>query len=137
MARYKFMDKKQLFFWSLYDFANSIVFVNFILYFSQWIVIDGGLPDFWYNAIFAITTIFLIFTAPILASFTDKYGGRKFFLNISTIGTFVGYMIAALLAYSGNTSILLISLFFMIGGYFYLLSFIFYQPMFKTVADEK
>src|SRR4051812_36191553 len=75
------MNKKQLLLWSLYDFANSIVFINFLLYFSQWLVIDGGRSDFWYNAIFAITTLILLVTGPSLAALTDKYGGRKFFLN--------------------------------------------------------
>ncbi len=131
------MDKKQLFLWSLYDFANSIVFVNFILYFSQWIVIDQGLPDFWYNAIFVITTCMLLLTAPILASFTDRYGGKKRYLNISTIGAFLGYGAAALLANIGGFPIFLIAFFFLIGQYFYLLSFTFYHPMLATIADEK
>src|SRR3989344_2723647 len=68
------MNKKKLFYWSLYDFANSIIFINFLLYFSQWMVIEGGLSDFWYNAIFAITSVALFFSAPALASFTDKHG---------------------------------------------------------------
>ena len=29
------MNKKKLFLWALYDFANSIIFVNFLFYFSQ------------------------------------------------------------------------------------------------------
>ena len=40
------MDKRNLFVWSLYDFANSIIYVNVLLYFAQWMVIDAGLPDF-------------------------------------------------------------------------------------------
>jgi UMF1 family MFS transporter len=131
------MNKKKLFLWSLYDFANSFVFINFLLYFSQWLVIDGGLHDFWYNALFAIAACILLLSAPILASYTDKRGGRKYFLNVSTVGTFVGYGAAALLAYFAPDQLFFIAIFFLLGQYSYQLSFTFYQPMIEEVADEK
>lgn len=129
------MNKKQLFLWSLYDFANSIVYINFVLYFAVWIVVDGGLPDFWYNAIFAITTVILLFTAPVLAARTDLRGGRKHWLNMSTTGTAFFYALAAILAGTGS-NVLLIALFFLVGQYFYQLSFVFYNPMLDDIADE-
>lgn len=129
------MNKKKLFLWALYDFANSLIYVNFVLYFAVWIVVDKGLSDFWYNAIFAITTIFLLVTAPVMAARTDKKGGRKFFLNISTIGTFVSYGLTAILAVI-NSHVLLVALFFLIGQYFYQLSFVFFNPMIDDIADE-
>lgn len=129
------MNKKQLSLWSLYDFANSIVYINFILYFAQWIVVDAGLSDFWYNAIFAITTLILLFTAPVLAARTDLHGGGKFWLNVSTISTFFFYGLVAILA-SVNGNVWLIALFFLIGQYFYQLSFVFYNPMLDEIADD-
>ncbi len=128
------MNNKKLFLWSLYDFANSVVFINFLLYFSQWMVIDGGLSDLWYNIIFAITSILLFLSAPTLAAFTDNHGGRKYFLNVATIGTFLGYVAATILAY-GNQNIFLIAGFFLIGQYFYQLSFVFYNTLIEDVAD--
>ena len=128
------MNRKKLFLWSLYDFANSIVFINFLLYFSQWLVIDGGLSDFWYNATFAISTVLLFLSAPVLAARTDVSGGRKFYLNISTIGTAVSYGLAAVLAYKG-AHIFLIATFFLLGQYFYQLCFVFYNPMIQEIAD--
>src|SRR3989344_104299 len=107
------MNKKQLFLWSLYDFANSIVYINFILYFAQWIVIDAGLSDFWYNAIFAITTVVLLFSAPVLAARTDLRGGRKRWLNISTVATFLAYGLSAVLA-GMNGHVLLVAFLFAI-----------------------
>ena len=68
MLQLSYMNKKKLLLWSLYDFANSIVFVNFLLYFGTWMVVDGGLSDIGYNAIFAIATLTLLFSAPVLAS---------------------------------------------------------------------
>lgn len=129
------MNKKKLFLWSLYDFANSIIYVNFVLYFAVWIVVDKGLSDFWYNAIFAITTLILLATAPVLAARTDKHGGRKKFLNIATIGTFIGYGSAAILA-TQNAHVLLVALVFLIGQYFYQLAFVFFNPLLNDLADE-
>lgn len=128
------MNNKNLFYWSLYDFANSFVLINFLLYFSQWLVIDGGLSDFWYNAIFAISSLLLLFSSPTLASLTDKYGGRKHLLKYATMGTLIGYSIATLFAYL-DQSIFFIALFFLIGQYFYQLSFSFHNPMIEDVAD--
>ncbi|MBP6855579.1 MAG: MFS transporter [Candidatus Pacebacteria bacterium] len=129
------MDKKKLFLWSLYDFANSIVYINFILYFAQWIVIDAGLSDFSYNVIFAITSIILLFTAPVLASHTDLRGGAKWWLNISTFATFFFYFLSAIFAWMG-INVYLIAFMFLIGQYFYQLSFVFYNPMLDDIADE-
>ncbi|MDO8566389.1 MAG: MFS transporter [Candidatus Moranbacteria bacterium] len=131
------MDKKKLFLWALYDFANSIIYVNFLLYFAQWMVIDGGLSDFWYNAIFAIATVLLLFTAPILAAQTDRNGGRKYFLNLSTIGTFIAYGFAVWVASMGTGYVVWVAILFLIGQYFYQLSFVFYNPMLAEIADEK
>jgi MFS transporter, UMF1 family len=129
------MDKKKLFLWSLYDFANSIIYVNFVLYFAVWIVVDKGLSDFSYNAIFAVTTVILLATAPLMAARTDQHGGRKKFLNIATVGTFLGYGAAALLA-TQNAHVLLVALAFLIGQYFYQLAFVFFNPLLNDLADE-
>lgn len=129
------MNKKKIFLWSLYDFANSIVFINFLLYFSQWLVLDGGLSDFWYNATFAISTVILFFTAPVLAAFTDKFGRRMFFLNIATVGTAICYGMAAFLAMQ-NSNIFFIAIFFLLGQYFYQLSFVFYNPLIEELSDN-
>ena len=131
------MDKKRLLLWCSYDFANSFIFINFLLYFSQWLVIDGGLSDFWYNATFAIATLLLLCSAPILAAFTDKYGGRKYFLNLSTFGTALFYGAAVVTAYFGTSHIILATIFFLLGQYFYQLCFVFYNPLIEEVADEK
>ncbi|KAA3621547.1 MAG: MFS transporter [Bacteroidetes bacterium] len=130
------MDKKRIFLWSLYDFANSIVFINFLLYFSQWLVLDGGLSDFWYNTTFAVSTILLFLSAPILAGYTDKFGKRKFFLVISTFGTAICYATSVLFSFQ-NSNIFLIALFFLLGQYFYQLSFVFYNPLIEEISDEE
>jgi UMF1 family MFS transporter len=130
------MNKKNLFYWALYDFANSFVFINFLVYFSQWLVIDGGLSDFWYNSTYAISSIILLLTAPTLASFTDKFGNRKQYLKFSTFGTLIFYSLATIFAYL-NINIWLIALSFLIGQYFYQLSFSFHNPLIKDISSDK
>src|SRR3989344_7571641 len=132
-----FMNKKQLFLWSLYDFANSIVFINFLLYFAQWLVIDGALSDFWYNAIFATTTVLLLATAPALAAYVDRSGGRKFFLNTMTVGMLISYALAVGVAFLGTSYILLAAFFFLAGQYFYQFSFVFFNAMIEDVAPPE
>ncbi len=65
--------KKNIIIWSLYDFANSFVFITFLIYFSKWLVVNNGFPDFWYNATFIIGSIGLVFLAPWLGSKAVKF----------------------------------------------------------------
>ncbi|MEK6889091.1 MAG: hypothetical protein AABW80_03200 [Nanoarchaeota archaeon] len=39
--------KRNVFLWTLYDFANSIFSIVFFLYFAQWIVIEQGIAIFY------------------------------------------------------------------------------------------
>lgn len=100
-------------------------------------IIDGGLSDFWYNAIFAITSIILFLSAPTLAAFTDKHGGRKYLLNFTTVGTFLSYGLATVFAYLGVQYIFIIAICFLIGQYFYQLSLVFYNSLIEDVADTE
>lgn len=130
------MNKKNLFLRSLYDFANSFVFINFLLYFSQRLVIDWGLSDLRYNTTFAIATVILLFSAPKLASYTDKWWHKKLFLTLATIGTALSYGLCVCFAYLW-LSMFLIVIFFILGQYFYQLSFVFYNPLIEDIADTK
>src|SRR5947209_4359147 len=61
------MNKKNIFYWALYGFAKDIVIVAFALYFSQWLVVQNGVSDIWYNLIFVGASILLICSAPVFA----------------------------------------------------------------------
>ena len=122
--------------WCLYTFANSIVFVNFLVYFSKWIVLDGGLSDMSYNLVFVISAAALLLTGPALAAHTDKCNDRKLFLNLATIATIASYMAAALFAIFG-AHILLAFFGLLAGQYFFQLAYIFFDPLLNDLADEK
>ncbi|MEK7452865.1 MAG: MFS transporter [Patescibacteria group bacterium] len=124
--------RKNIFLWVLYDFANSIVSIVFFLYFTQWIVIDRGVSDFYFNLTFTISAILLLFTAPLAGLFLDKFLRRIVGLRYATFFTTLFYGICALSALSNHELCALI--FFTLGLYSYLLAFTFYTPLINDIA---
>ncbi len=129
------MERKNVFLWSLYDFANSIVMIVFLFYFSQWLVIDTGRPDWWYNATLIISSVLFIITAPIAGHMVDTFGKKLSGLRITTALTFVFYLATALVTLLSPTHVALATLLFTLALYFYLLSFVFYTPMINDIAS--
>lgn len=127
--------KRNVFLWVLYDFANSLVSIVFFLYFAQWIVIDRGLPDIWFNLTFTFATILLIFTAPFVGILLDKYYRRITGLRYTTALTAILYGTCALLAISDNKISALIL--FTLGIYAYQLTFTFYTPLINDISSPK
>ena len=128
-------NKKNVFLWTLYDFANSIVSVVFFLYFAQWIVIDMKVPDIYFNLTFTISALFLLFTVPLTGALLDKSWRRISGLRYSTILTALFYGLCALASISSHSTIAL--LFFTLGIYSYLLSFTFYTPLLNDIAPPE
>ncbi len=131
------INKKKAFLWSLYDFANSISTVVFFLYFSQWLVVEHGVADFWYNMIFVGSSILLVFTSPIAGVIADKINARMPFLIFSTFGQFTALAVAAFLALAvpaSSVTILWAALAFMIGNYLYQFSLTFYNALLTDIA---
>ena len=52
--------KKRVFYWGLYDFANSITTASLVMYFSQWVIIENGFHDSWYGITFSLATLFVM-----------------------------------------------------------------------------
>ena len=127
--------RQNVFLSSLYDFANSLVSIVFFLYFAQWIVVDRGIADIYFNLTFTISAILLLFTVPITGSLLDKHWRRITGLRYTTILTVIFYSICAFLAISNKDIPALI--FFTMGMYTYLLSFTFYTPLINDIATEK
>ena len=124
--------KKNIFLWTLYDFANSIVSIVFFLYFAQWVVVDRGVSDIYFNLTFTISAILLFCTAPLIGSLLDKSFRRITGLRYTTLFTTVFYGICAFFAISNREINALI--FFTLGLYSYILSFTFYTPLLNDIA---
>ena len=127
--------RRNIFLWVLYDFANSLVSIVFFLYFAQWIVIDRGLTDIWFNLTFTFSTIFLMLTAPFAGVTLDKYLRRITGLRYSTAFTVILYGACAIFAISNNNIAALI--FFTLGIYMYQLTFTFYTPLINDIASPE
>ena len=134
------VDKKQIFLWSLFDFANSIVLISFYLYFAQWLVIELNVPDLWFNVLFVVSTLMLLFTAPVAGSIADKKGVRMPYLKIATACSFITLLIFAFVALFSQpnlTTVLLTLGLGLLTNYFYQLAFTFYNPMLHDIAPPK
>lgn len=129
------MGKKLIFYWTLYDFANSLVFITFLIHFSKWLVIENSFSLFWYNATFVIGSIGLLIFAPYLGHHADKNGGRKY-LFLSTIGCFIFYLLTIIDALVFK-NLVLAAILFSVGNFFYQISFVFYTPLLTNISNEK
>lgn len=131
-----YMDtKRNIFLWVLYDFANSLVSIVFFLYFAQWIVVDRGLPDIYFNLTFTISAVLLLFTVPITGYLLDKYFRRITGLRYATIATVLLYGACSLSAVFNQDVPALI--FFTLGLYMYLLTFTFYTPLINDISKPE
>ncbi len=127
--------KKNISLWILYDFANSIVSIVFFLYFAQWLVIDKGVSDLYFNLTFTASAVLLLFSVPLTGTLLDKYFRRITGLRYATILTAIFYGICALLAVFNKEIYSII--FFTLGLYFYLLSFTFYTPLINDISQPE
>jgi len=51
----------------LYDFGNSFFIIAIGgLFFAQWIILDNKIPDIRYGGSFALATLLVLITAPLL-----------------------------------------------------------------------
>src|SRR3989338_1057279 len=127
-------SKQNVFLWTLYDFANSIVSVVFFLYFAQWLVIEQGVSDFAFNLTFTISAILLFLTVPLTGSLLDKSWRRITGLRYTKIFTALLYGMCALAALNGQETAALVL--FTFGMYSYMLSFTFYTPLINDISPE-
>lgn len=133
--------KKNIFLWSLYDFANTPLTVAMGgLYLAQWVVIDNKFPDIWYGGVFTLATIMLLLTSPFLGAWSDKVGSRIPFLKWTTGALIVVGSIMGLVAISSIAKIprmiIVLALFFVLQ-YSYQISLIFYNALLDTLSTSK
>lgn len=131
------MNKKNIFYWALYDFANSVPVIVFALYFSQWLVIENNVSDLAYNLIFVAASILLILTSPVVGAISDEKGVKLPFLRVLTVAMGVTICITAILTLFFKSSVEMVTLaalFFLLTNYLYQFSLIFYNAIFPQLA---
>lgn len=131
------MNNKRLYLWALYDFANSIVLMAFLFYFSQWLVIDQGKPAWWYNVALIVSSALFIITAPFVSKKIDttkiKIRGLRFWTSI----TFVGYVVVSLLATLVDGIEAFITILYTLTTYAYLVCFLYFTPMLNDLSSKE
>lgn len=84
-------NKKQIFSWCLFDFANSsysavISAVIFPVYYANYIVgNEAGLGDLWWGRVISFSMAFIVLTSPFLGGIADFGGIRKRLLFMYTM----------------------------------------------------
>lgn len=135
----KTQQSHQILWWCLFDFANSIVIVNLVLYFPQWLVVEKGISEFWYNFVDVIVTVSLLSTLPVLGVISDIVRKKVLFLRLTAIPIAV---FTFMIGFFGQTltgfPAVVIGLFsFLLIIYFYQLSLIFYHAMLGNLAERE
>ncbi len=128
--------KKNIFLWSLYDFANSIIMIVFLFYFSQWLVVDNGKPDWWYNATLIGSSLLFILTAPIAGQRLDVTGRKLAGVRVTSVIMLIFYLSTALVMLFTPSQALLATALFTLAMYFYLMSFVYYTPMINNLSTD-
>ena len=131
------MNKKKIFIWSLYDFANSIVMIAFFLYFSQWLVIDRGVSDFWFNITLTLASLIFLLVGPVLGSIADKTGNKTTGIRATTVLTALFYGVTGIITVFYPSHEIVATIFFTIGSAIYLLSFSYYNSFLKELAPPE
>ena len=131
------INVKQLALWALYDFANSFVLITFFLYYSQWLVVDRGVSDFWFNMTFVGSSLLFLLTVPVAGSITDKIKVNMPGLRITTLLSVLFFSATGLIAVFLPEYYVISIVTFSLATYFYLFCFTFYNPLLHDVASPE
>jgi UMF1 family MFS transporter len=127
---------KKIFYWALYDFANSIVLMAFLFYFSQWLVIDQGKPAWWYNAALILSSALFIISAPQISKRIDATQSKIAGLRRWTIFSLLGFSLVALMALFTDGQELLATILYTLATFAYLVCFLYYTPMLNDLSHN-
>ncbi len=130
------MNKRKIFIWSLYDFANSIVAIAFFLYFSQWLVIDHDVSDLGFNLTLTVSSLLFLLVGPVLGSIADKTGNKINGIRLTTVLSAFLYLGTGMITVFYPGHVLLAMIFFTIASSVYLLSFIYYNSFLRELSSE-
>jgi len=132
-------DKKSIFGWVMFDFANSAyttLIVTFIYgtYFVKAIAPDEIVGTALWSRGVTVTAISVALCSPVLGALADQGNLRKTFLFISTVITVIG---AAALYFIQPGQIMLALVWFVISNIAYELTMVFYNAFLPEIAPKK
>ena len=123
-------DRKAIFSWGLYDFANTIFSMNVVSrYFPLWVTEDHKAPDMYYSIALSISMLAVAVSVPALGAMSDQTRRRARPLALMTLGCVLATASIGL-ADSLFTGLAL----FIAANYCYQASLVFYDGLLPTVA---
>jgi len=111
--------------------------IAFALYFSQWLVIDRGISDFWFNLTLSVSSLLFLLVGPVLGRIADKTGNKTTGIRITTVLAALLYLITGIVAVFYPEQDILAAIFFTLAMAVYLLSFIYYNSFLKDLAPQE
>jgi len=132
-------DRRTIWSWALYDFANSpftTLVVTFIypVFFAQVIVGDEILGTTLWSRAVTITALVVAALSPILGAFADRGGYRKEFLFLTTTGCVVGTT-ALYFVHPGSVTTALI--WFVFANIAFEMGMVFYNAFLPDIAPPQ
>jgi UMF1 family MFS transporter len=131
-------DKRAVFGWVMYDFANTIFSMNIVtMYFAQWVVVDNRTEDIYYSISYAISMLLVAFTMPALGAVSDEKGKRLPFLFVLTSGCILATFflgIAGQTLGSAAARVLVALILFAIANFCYEGALTFYNALLPDVS---
>jgi len=134
----KIANKKQIFAWSLYDFANqpfSTIIVTFIYgpFFIEYIANDRESGDSLWAFSISLTAIVVSFLSPFLGSISDRGGYRKIFLLLFTL---IASIFSMLLFFPSAGDVFLALSIFTIANISFELGHVFYNSYLMDITNK-
>ncbi|TAG65095.1 MAG: MFS transporter, partial [Burkholderiales bacterium] len=120
------VTKRELWSWSMYDFANSgyttvVITAIFNAYFVGVIAGGASWATLLWTTVFAISYLIVMFLGPVLGRVADRHASKKRFLLISTIGCVLTTLLLAPVAARGNDWLWIACVVFIASNVFYAL----------------
>jgi UMF1 family MFS transporter len=129
--------KKNIILRALYDFANSLVMIIFLFYFSQRLVIDQGVAEIWYNVSLIAASGIFILISPYLSKLVDQGANKIHWLRFRTIVAVILFAIVWSMTLWTPEYTIFITILYAVAMGCYLLCFVYYTPMLNDLATHE
>jgi UMF1 family MFS transporter len=134
-------NKREVFSWALYDFANTIYTMNVVsLYFSLWITVDNGREDILVSAANSVSMALVALSMPLLGAISDQIRRRMPFLIGLTGCCILFTALIGLVGQSGlaaDVKVWAAVIFFVVANYAYQGGLVFYNALLPQVSTPR
>lgn len=135
MKRDPSIFSRQVFSWSLYDFANTIFSMNILSrYFKPWVVEDLGRDGLYYDIAYSASMLLAGLLMPALGALSDRSGKKKLFLFLFTVTCCLSIGLVPALPSGLFIGALIL---FASANFFYEGGMVFYNSLLYSVAEGK